>query len=335
MQRARASGRRAHMESIMKIFISSTVYELIDLRAEVYSYLKELGAEPVLSDIVESDFEIDYQKSSIETCLENVRKTEYFILILDKRYGHTLEKYGYNAISPTHLEYKEAISTKKKMIVFFRDRTYSDYSIFKKGGSRKPFSGLWIEEKENGIFDLISEHISLKQKDSNNWFYTFVSSIDLKIQLGKIFRKAVLMERLPQYIAEGIVPILDIDVKIDFQQPQNILDWKISCFIQNNGRNACFIRQFGWKNDIENYNSEYDILMPGEKNLIIFISSGATTATNNLIIDYSTYDGIRIKDEYLVEARVKGIPFNGVITSEKRLSRQITIEEPIKIDVVS
>lgn len=41
----------------MKVFVSSTCYDLIDLRADLYEDFRDLGIDAVFSDIKESDFE--------------------------------------------------------------------------------------------------------------------------------------------------------------------------------------------------------------------------------------------------------------------------------------
>jgi Glu-tRNA(Gln) amidotransferase subunit E-like FAD-binding protein len=77
----------------MRVFISSTVYDLIDVRAELAEQLRTLGITPVLSDDKLSGFSIQqHDINSIETCLVNVDSCDEVVLILDKRYGPTLKK---------------------------------------------------------------------------------------------------------------------------------------------------------------------------------------------------------------------------------------------------
>jgi hypothetical protein len=52
-----------------KIFISSTCYDLIDLRAEIKEYIISLGLTPILSDHPDTPFETFQDQNSIETCL--------------------------------------------------------------------------------------------------------------------------------------------------------------------------------------------------------------------------------------------------------------------------
>ena len=96
----------------MKIFISSTVHELLDLRREIASLILEMGFSVVLSEDYDSDFSVECNSNSIESCLINLKKSDMAIFILDRRYGGNLKKAGYDNISATHLEYKTAISNK-------------------------------------------------------------------------------------------------------------------------------------------------------------------------------------------------------------------------------
>ena len=51
------------------MFVSSTCYDLIDLRAELEEELRQLGLTPVMSDQPSAEFEVLPNQKSIETCL--------------------------------------------------------------------------------------------------------------------------------------------------------------------------------------------------------------------------------------------------------------------------
>ncbi|MDR2741960.1 MAG: DUF4062 domain-containing protein [Treponema sp.] len=51
-----------------------------------------------------SSFTTYSQKSSIKICLENIKSVDYFITILDRRYGPSLKKFGYGDVSAMELE---------------------------------------------------------------------------------------------------------------------------------------------------------------------------------------------------------------------------------------
>lgn len=50
----------------MRVFVSSTVYDLLDIRKEVGEFISELGLVPVLSDESTSDFRVDLDRDSLK-----------------------------------------------------------------------------------------------------------------------------------------------------------------------------------------------------------------------------------------------------------------------------
>jgi AraC-like DNA-binding protein len=60
----------------MRVFVSSTVYDLLDIRSEIAELLRSLNIQPVLSDDKLSDFEPKFDANSIEACLVNVASSD-------------------------------------------------------------------------------------------------------------------------------------------------------------------------------------------------------------------------------------------------------------------
>src|SRR5262245_2723195 len=98
----------------MKVFVSSTCFDLIDIRAEIAELLRSLGILPVMSDDKLSDFDTRHDANSIETCLINVASSDEVIVILDRRYGPRLGT-TFGDVSATHLEYRKAVETKRRV----------------------------------------------------------------------------------------------------------------------------------------------------------------------------------------------------------------------------
>ncbi|MEZ5942098.1 MAG: DUF4062 domain-containing protein, partial [Planctomycetaceae bacterium] len=111
----------------MRVFISSTCFDLIDVRAELAEQLRALDLTPVLSDDKNSDFRVHPSENSIRTCLVNLQSCDHVIVILDKRYGPPLGGAGFEDISATHLEYREARERKIPVHFYARDRLIADY----------------------------------------------------------------------------------------------------------------------------------------------------------------------------------------------------------------
>lgn len=83
------------------VFISSTCYDLMDVRAELADILSSKGFIPKISDDP-FQFDISPTEDSIQSCIRNVDEADVVICILDKRYGPVLPPD--NKYSATHTE---------------------------------------------------------------------------------------------------------------------------------------------------------------------------------------------------------------------------------------
>jgi Domain of unknown function (DUF4062) len=193
-----------------RIFVSSTCYDLLDLRAEVETHIRELGLVPVLSDRPTSDFQV-VPNNSIATCLANVQGCDEFLCIVSQRYGALLGGAGFANISATHLEYREAQTLHKPIRFFVRDRAAGDYSNWKTNGRGPNFKGAWV--KDTGVYEFLEEHQNLSQTNISNWYWPFSSSVDLRarltVELGAVSRRATLRS----LIQSNRLPTLHVEVR--------------------------------------------------------------------------------------------------------------------------
>jgi hypothetical protein len=117
------------------IFVSSTDYNLKDLRAELARYLTELGYRPVLSSS-EGFHDNSPELEPWESCLQVLNTCFVMILVIDGRYGSPLEwrnferVFGSRKISPTHAEYIFSHKTNKRMLVFIREEVLTHYQTY-------------------------------------------------------------------------------------------------------------------------------------------------------------------------------------------------------------
>lgn len=189
-----------------QVFLSSTCYDLFDLRAELKEFIISLGLKPIMSDHPDTDFVTFADKNSIQTCLINLAQCKIAIVILSQRYGPSLKDAGFTDHSATHLEYNEAVNLKMKTIVFVRDRLEADYSAYKKTNDKKVLQ--WIKEKDLKLFDIIDEHKKLVNADKNNWYWTFRNSLDIKERLKVDLKTEIDTTRLHQLIESGNCALL-------------------------------------------------------------------------------------------------------------------------------
>lgn len=73
-----------------RVFISSTCYDLSQVRTDLQNAIREMGHEPILSE--NKDFPVDPSLSSVENCIEAVKNdADVFVLIIGNKYGYQLD----------------------------------------------------------------------------------------------------------------------------------------------------------------------------------------------------------------------------------------------------
>lgn len=309
----------------MNIFISSTILDLLDLRSELFHHLTQYGFSVRMSEIEVSDFEIYPDKSAIETCLENVRRSDYIIFIVDRRYGNTVERLGYPKLSVTHLEYLEAKLAQKPILFYIRDKTYSEFKLFNLNQDSYKFN--WIAETESQLFSLIKFHSENSNKNDNNWIIPFKNSIELKLSIEKKLKIPFLKKNLAKKIAEGEIPMLHAKMITNIQNDNVVLTSEFT----NTSKYTIFLKKFGYKNEVKNMEDE--LLPPKEKKHISQIWSKPQIGQNpssSIIVEYSTYDGISIDSEYKTIAKYNG--HSGIVYGIELVGRRITIDDPVEIE---
>lgn len=186
----------------MTIFLSSTCYDLKDLRAELEVFLKSKGYTLLFSD--RANFPVNTMIHRHDVCIENVAKCDLYVLVIDSRFG--AKYYKDENISITWAEYKEAIRTEKKIMAFVRKEIFNERVAFKQ--TKKIFSeklktyeidGNTLDKNNlDGIIKLLKPHFVDNEKtfdfideiQSNQrgiWCQPFDDSTAIKTQLENIY----------------------------------------------------------------------------------------------------------------------------------------------------
>jgi len=92
----------------LNVFLSSTCYDLVDLRSELAALLRKQGFVVRMSEDPQSGFHIDPAGDSIDSCLANVAASDVVICVLDRRYGPTMDHSGLQSVSATEIEVRYA-----------------------------------------------------------------------------------------------------------------------------------------------------------------------------------------------------------------------------------
>jgi hypothetical protein len=168
----------------LTIFVTSTCYDLLDLRSELADDLESHGHIVRLSDDWER-FVVSAQTNSIDTCLQNLAYCDVAVCILDRRYGPPLPKDStYPGISATHAELNYA--RKKQIPIFFyiRDRAEDEYKQLQ---SNSKYKLNWVQNKWKKEWSkLVDYAFKLPEGvDYSNWRERFSTVVDLKKIVAK------------------------------------------------------------------------------------------------------------------------------------------------------
>lgn len=183
-------------EYTFPIFISSTAYNLIDLRAELSHHLKELGYRPILSSS-EGFHDSFPDLEPWESCLRVLDTCFVMILVIDGRYGESLEWPHFanilqnEKISPTHAEYRYAHCLKKRMLVFVRSELMTHYQLYRQ---LKKKCGDNIEELNEILAKALPSYVNVetlrfieevKTKKPIPWIVSFDDVTNIKSEIQK------------------------------------------------------------------------------------------------------------------------------------------------------
>lgn len=193
-----------------RIFVSSTCYDLQEVRGNLRDFIYGFGYEPIMSDF--GDIFYDFNTHVQQSCIDAIKQSDLYVLIVGDNYGssfHTNEK-KHNEIpdSVTLKEFKEALDLEKSRIVFvnkYVDYDYNNYKRYLRENYTEFFSendvlAEDIENKKNEIRENVERMYPYPKKSYKYIFYfsdkiyeqkvgnaihTFESSHDIKETLKK------------------------------------------------------------------------------------------------------------------------------------------------------
>lgn len=223
----------------VNIFISSTCYDLSQVRQDLRDFISGLGHNPMMSE--QNDFPIDSQLDNWENCINAVKKyADIFVLIIGNRYGVV----GETGKSITNTEYLTAVQKGIPIYTFslkqmttllpmWERNPNADYSyavdnpkIFEFLADVRNNSGRWNFEFENAqdIKDTLSKQLSILFQSSLELRKKIVSS-PYEDLYGKISSKAlnIIMQKEDGYDVMFFMQVMQDrilecrDLKYDYQ----------------------------------------------------------------------------------------------------------------------
>jgi hypothetical protein len=164
------------------VFVSSTCYDLAQVRHDLRIFLESMGMIPVLSEF--NSFPVNPNLDAIGNCLSCVReRADIFVLVVGGRYGSQTG----NGKSVTNLEYLEAKSKGIPRYVFVQKQILSTLPIWQKNKTAD-FSSI---VDDPNLFEFVESLHDPKE----NWIFPFDSAQEiadtLKNQFAFLFADAL------------------------------------------------------------------------------------------------------------------------------------------------
>ena len=200
----------------LKIFVSSTCYDLDIVRGQLRTFISDFGYEPVMSDY--NDVLFDYRTHTHESCVKEIQGVDMVILIIGSRFGgkalpKALESIDFKEInsfskstklfekteniSITQLEVLKAIEMELPIYTFI-DSKVSHYHLFYEKNKHKKdflekvtFPSIEKIETAKYIFEFIN---FIRHRPKNNSIVEFSRLGDIEDYLVKQW--ASLFQRL-------------------------------------------------------------------------------------------------------------------------------------------
>jgi hypothetical protein len=164
------------------VFVSSTCYDLSQVRADLERAIERLGLQPIVSE--SRSFPINPDRTVIDNCLKAVKeRADIFVLVIGGRYGPAAE----SGRSVTNLEYLEAKTKRIPIYVFVQNKILQILPVWKKNPG-SDFSDVVDTAK---LFEFVDEVRNAKE----HWVFGFDEALHiettLKTQFGYLFMDAL------------------------------------------------------------------------------------------------------------------------------------------------
>lgn len=165
----------------LRVFVSSTCYDLGVIRSELRPFITALGHEPIMSDY--ADILYDPRSHTHDSCIKEIPNCDMVVLIIGPRFGGTgipsvLESFDFDRLSSMSsktalLEYKDKLSITQLEILKAAEQSIPVYAFV----DDKVFHDHHVYEKNKGKPEVINaiEFPSIQKKDTAKYIFEFIN----------------------------------------------------------------------------------------------------------------------------------------------------------------
>jgi len=183
------------------MFVSSTCYDLSQVRADLRDFLVSVGIEPIMSEF--DTFPIDPAKDAVTNCIDIVKaRADIFLMIVGGRYGSITGA----GKSITNLEFLEAQAKRVPKYVFVKRNVLDLLPIWR----ANPDGNFSSAVDSVSVFEFVSSF-----RDSGEvWVFPFDTAQDIS---------ATLRTQLSYLLSEGLdlrLKLQEVQFGVDVLQPR-------------------------------------------------------------------------------------------------------------------
>lgn len=166
----------------VNIFVSSTCYDLSQIRNDIRQCIIDMGHNPILSEV--QDFPVNPNLTNVENCINAVKnEADIFILIIGNKYGSISD----SGNSITNTEFLTAIEKGIPIYTFAKKEMINILPVWERNHNAD-FSNIVDTSK---IFEFLSD----VRKKRGLWNFEFDNAKDiieiLKVQLSNLFKESL------------------------------------------------------------------------------------------------------------------------------------------------
>lgn len=166
-----------------RIFISSTFYDLRQVRSDLDTFIENLGYDPVRNE--EGDIPYGKDEALEEYCYKEIKAVDILVSIIGGRFGSESKR---NNSSISQIELKTALKENKQVYIFIEKNVLSEYETYLINKDNSSMKYRYVDDVR--IYHFIEE---VKNLNANNNIKGFETASDiskyLKEQFAGLFQR--------------------------------------------------------------------------------------------------------------------------------------------------
>lgn len=157
-----------------RIFVSSTCYDLQEIRFQLRNFISDFGYDAVMSEF--DDIFYGYDKHVQDSCLDEISKCQLFVLVIGNNYGSFYHQENQEVKIPdsvTLREFRKALETKIPKHIFVNKYVDYDYKNYKRALDKENLKHF----QENNVPDDKTSEVKaqIKKDFDKTFFFPFES----------------------------------------------------------------------------------------------------------------------------------------------------------------